>query len=232
MTSWDVYTSAGSMASDESRSSCSSAHCISIDAATRRVVTYSTRSRGNRFGQLGRGRECSPRGFVGLERRIISVAAGGSNESGHTAAVTAEGDVYTWGCDRWQQLGIGAWVGGKMAHAVPQRARVQNIRQVACGDDHTVALSRDGMTVYAWGRGEHGQLGRKVPVFVGDPERSDVLSSARALAGVVAVANCSATVDQSGTVMLTAGKCSGLRKRLEAAAAALLVERAELRTLG
>jgi alpha-tubulin suppressor-like RCC1 family protein len=88
------------------------------------------------------------------------------------------------------------------------------------------------MTVYAWGRGEHGQLGRKVPVFVGDTARSDVLSSARALVGVVAVANCSATVDKSGTIVLTAGKCSGLRKRLEAAAAALLLERAELRTLG
>ena len=209
--------------------SCSNSHCLAIDAATRRVISWGTRSRGNRFGQLGRGRNCQLTAAL-VERladdEVVHVAAGGGAEAGHSAAVTVTGDVFTWGCDRWQQLGVGEWMSGKMYHATPQKARVSGIAKIACGDDHTIALSRDGATVFTWGRGEHGQLGRGATVFVGVPERSELLSSSRTggaskIAHVVAVANCSATVGADGQILKTAGKCGAVQERLGRLAAAL-----------
>ena len=34
------------------------------------------------------------------------VSAGGRRDSGHSATVDEAGGVWTWGCDRWQQLGL------------------------------------------------------------------------------------------------------------------------------
>lgn len=36
---------------------------------------------------------------------------------------------------------------------------LENIAQIACGGDHALALDKDG-SVFAWGTGEHAQLGR------------------------------------------------------------------------
>ena len=114
------------------------------------------------------------------------IVFGGDKDAGHSAALTELGNVYVWGCDRWQQLGLGSadaggvgytWEGGRLWQDTPQRAWVKNIKHIACGSDHTVALSKDGSTVYTWGRGEHGQLGRKHKLFVGAPAPSPILSA-------------------------------------------------------
>jgi len=52
-----------------------------------------------------------------------------------------------------------------------------DIAKVAAGDDHSAALSKDGRTVYTWGREEHGQLGRRQKLFVGAPGKSERLST-------------------------------------------------------
>ena len=212
--------------------SCSATHCLDIEPDTRRVLSWakdqSRKKAGNRFGQLGRGRACTLCAApVALPAPVVDVSAGGGNDAGHSAAVTAAGDVYTWGCDRWQQLGLGSpeagaagytWQKGAIWQWEPQRAFVPvPVKQVACGDDHTVALAHDGRSIITWGRGEHGQLGRGRALFVGAPARSDALShhdGDPSIAWVAALRNCSATVDERGNIIRTAGKCANVRQRL------------------
>lgn len=78
----------------------------------------------------------------------------------HSAAIGG-GDLYTWGCDDSGQLGDG----GEPAD-VPVPAKVTAVpdvewADVACGGDHTIALT-DNHVVYTWGYNGYGQLGRTV----------------------------------------------------------------------
>jgi alpha-tubulin suppressor-like RCC1 family protein len=225
---------------------CSATHCVQVSSATKELLTWAIGSKyktGNRFGQLGRG-------FVGgaieevAKRKSIDsaltkapilwaqAAAGGNKDSGHTAAVTSDGQVYTFGCDRWQQLGLGAaaagsvgyaWQDGKIWQTLPSlvTALTERIHMVACGDDHTVALAHDGRSVYTWGRGEHGQLGHRRKMFVNAPARSALLSAdsnGQPLDGVLARGNCTAAYRQ-GKVVQVVGKCAKVMADLERAAA-------------
>ncbi len=78
----------------------------------------------------------------------------------HSAAIV-NGHLYTWGNDTSGQLGIGG-IGAEVW--VP--AEVTGITDavfvdVACGSDHTIALTDDG-EVYTWGDNDYSQLGRAV----------------------------------------------------------------------
>ena len=96
-----------------------------------------------------------------------------------------------------------------------------DIAKVAAGDDHSAALSKDGRTVYTWGRGEHGQLGRRQKLFVGAPGKSERLSTKNseevAIHDVFAYGNCTATLDVNGEVIDAVGKCARIRQELIAA---------------
>ena len=224
--------------------SCSATHCLAVEAATGRVLSWATRRSGNRFGQLGRGKDAALSAAAvdlgsadGGAAPVVGLSAGGCRDAGHSAVVTAAGDVLMFGCDRWQQLGLGSpdagaagytWEKGRIWQTAPQRARLGagdgTIRQVACGADHTVALARDGATVYTWGRGEHGQLGREGRMFVGAPARSSALSGGGGagpmIAAVLAVGNCTATCRADGTIIRSVGKCRAVHEQLLQAAAA------------
>ena len=209
----------------ENNTSCSQTHCLYIEKATKRVFSYMKQKNGNRFGQLGR-KETSLQHHSapveGIPEKVKQVSAGGDKDAGHSAALTELGNVYVWGCDRWQQLGLGSadaggvgytWEGGRLWQNTPQRAWVKNIKHIACGSDHTVALSKDGSTVYTWGRGEHGQLGRKHKLFVGAPAPSPILSAqsgSQNVEFVLAVGNCSASCAKDGSIIAKAGKCKGI----------------------
>lgn len=119
---------------------------------------------------------------------VISVAAGAF----HSAAVTADGELYTWGANDEGQCGIrmagtchtiSETACAETNFLLPRPTRVETLENfkvgtVACGDAHTVVLLDDG-NVLTVGRGEYGQLG------VGTPpaERSD-----RNLAGITSSA--------------------------------------------
>lgn len=119
-----------------------------------------------------------PSGMTVIEslrgKDVISVAAGAF----HSAAVTADGELFTWGANDEGQCGV------RMGSACPaisettdmnftassdtslsltRPTRVETLENfkvgtVACGDAHTVVLLDDG-NVLAVGRGEYGQLG-------------------------------------------------------------------------
>ena len=103
--------------------------------------------------------------------RSTSVAACGFF---HTAAVTEDGSLYTWGLGAQGQLGHGDWdnrllpllcrdAAGDASHT-PTTSVLRDVAVVAAGRGHTVATTQDG-AVWCWGSGASGQLG------TGDRER-------------------------------------------------------------
>ena len=92
----------------------------------------------------------------------------------HTAAVTEDGSLYTWGLGAQGQLGHGDWdnrllpllcrdAAGDASHT-PTTSVLRDVAVVAAGRGHTVATTQDG-AVWCWGSGASGQLG------TGDRER-------------------------------------------------------------
>eukprot|EP00698_Gefionella_okellyi_P001339 TRINITY_DN11287_c0_g1_i1.p1 TRINITY_DN11287_c0_g1~~TRINITY_DN11287_c0_g1_i1.p1 ORF type:complete len:803 (+),score=100.74 TRINITY_DN11287_c0_g1_i1:39-2411(+) len=114
--------------------------------------------------QLGLGSKTSqmrvPTLLRGLENMCIAkLASGGA----HNVAVTASGDVFTWGsCDEGQ-LGHGDVTDQptpRLLKPMLLLKALQGIRvaSVACGHAHTVVIASNG-AVYSWGGSEHGQCG-------------------------------------------------------------------------
>ena len=134
------------------------------------------------YGRLGHGdtsRQHTPKRVEALASTSVrALACGGS----HTAALTSDGAVYTWGDSHCGQLGHGDMSRQHTPKRVEALASV-SIRALACGGNHTVALTSDG-AVYSWGDSEHGQLGHGGEDDEYTPKRVEALASVsvRALA--------------------------------------------------
>jgi len=83
---------------------------------------------------------------------IVQVACGHT----HSAAVTFNGNLLTWGSNQQCQLGIGNEP--KQVPIPVQVPNLSNVQEVSCGSEHTAALTTQGL-VYTWGEGEGGLLG-------------------------------------------------------------------------
>lgn len=111
-------------------------------------------------GKLGHGNCLSlnkPRLIEALKsKRIRDVACG----SGHSAAIASNGELYTWGLGEYGRLGHGDTV-TQLRPKLVQTLIGQRVVQVACGsrDAQTMALTSDG-SVFSWGDGDFGKLGR------------------------------------------------------------------------
>jgi alpha-tubulin suppressor-like RCC1 family protein len=96
---------------------------------------------------------------------VVAIAAGG--DSGY--ALRRDGSVWAWGDDEFGELGNGV---RRLDEGVPVRVKgLRNVAAIAAGSCSAYALLSNG-TVWAWGRGDYGQLGngraadRSVPVRV------------------------------------------------------------------
>ncbi|CAM8975826.1 unnamed protein product [Rhodiola kirilowii] len=123
----------------------------------------------NEYGQLGRG--VTSEGLQGA--RVISAYAKFLDEAPehvkitsvscgeyHTAAISDNGEVYTWGLGSMGQLGHCALQYGDK-ELLPRRVVSLDgifVKEVACGGVHTCAVTEKG-ALYAWGGGQAGQLG-------------------------------------------------------------------------
>ncbi|MCD9645111.1 hypothetical protein HAX54_033787 [Datura stramonium] len=95
-----------------------------------------------------------------LFNKIIALAAG----EAHTLALTANGDVYSWGRGTFGRLGTGS----EADHLFPVRINFSpadsdgdkrvKIVGIAAGAYHSLAVSDDG-SVWGWGYNVYGQLG-------------------------------------------------------------------------
>jgi len=105
------------------------------------------------------------------------------------------------------------------------------IRDVALGGDHTLILSSNQRDVYGFGKGGDGQLGLVGKPYVSAPIKSKILSEdphrGELLSAVGAVKNCSITLDTTGSIRRTAGKCRRMDKVLLHQALQDCIERAK-----
>lgn len=113
--------------------------------------------------RLGQGRLVTPTApptlvhlFRSLGVRVCGLGAGKQ----HSVALTQAG-VYTWGCNKYGQLGHGLSPGHMAMCATPRHVsglQDVTVTKVSAGQYHTACLDTSGR-LYTWGWGVHGQLG-------------------------------------------------------------------------
>jgi alpha-tubulin suppressor-like RCC1 family protein len=92
----------------------------------------------------------------------VTTFAGGTNWKQvscgifHTSAIKTDGTLWIWGLGSSGQLGNATIT--DTSTPVTTFAGGNNWKQVECGNNHTLAIKTDG-TLWAWGRGNEGQLG-------------------------------------------------------------------------
>ncbi|KAK3100706.1 hypothetical protein FSP39_024049, partial [Pinctada imbricata] len=110
-----------------------------------------------KLGHFSRWNCDKPRLIEALKsKRVRDIACGSS----HSAAITSNGDLYTWGLGEYGRLGHG----DNTTQLKPKQVKAlsnQRVIQIACGsrDAQTLALTDEGL-VYSWGDGDFGKLGR------------------------------------------------------------------------
>lgn len=114
-------------------------------------------------GVCGHARKVRFPSIAAAEESVVSAAFGAR----HTCVLGSQGTVWTMGSSSEGQCGHG--VTNDCMAAVPVRSlKGKTITAVAAGQAHTIALGVDG-TVYGFGKGSEGALGRHEPAA--DPGR-------------------------------------------------------------
>ncbi|XP_074029211.1 E3 ubiquitin-protein ligase HERC2 [Leptinotarsa decemlineata] len=91
-----------------------------------------------------------------IEKDIVDIECGAS----YSAAISANGSLYTWGKGYYGRLGHGTCE-DCLTPTLVAGLSGQHIVKVACGsgDAHTLCVTNQGR-VYSWGDGDYGKLGR------------------------------------------------------------------------
>lgn len=142
---------------------CGDEHSVFITAGGR---VYSFGS--NEYGQLGHGHKNAvvrPKCVKALkDQRAVLLACGRA----HTLVATDDHKVYGFGVNTEHQLGLNS---PEFQHTEPALITALNgleIKQLAAGAEHSVALTDKG-TAYVWGGGKEGQLGLGTKTTVPSP---------------------------------------------------------------
>ena len=117
------------------------------------VLTWG-RGDDGRLGHGDNGWKYIPRITQSLAGQVVVQVTCGSY---HTAAVTQNGSLYTWGGGMYGKLGHGNEVG----HSTPKRVEALAgipVSQIACGSRHTAIITSTG-ALYTWGDKENGVAG-------------------------------------------------------------------------
>jgi len=78
-------------------------------------------------------------------------------------ALSAQGEVFSWGGGQLGQLGHGDCI--RQSSPI-QVANLSDIVQISCGKRHSAALAASGL-LFTWGSNEYGQLGRNSNALLG-----------------------------------------------------------------
>lgn len=131
---------------------CGSGHTVVL-TTDGEVYTWG-RGDDGRLGHGDNGWKYVPRITQSLAGQVVVQVTCGSY---HTAAVTGNGDLYTWGGGMYGKLGHGNEAG----HSTPKRVEALVgliVSQIACGSRHTAIITSTG-AIYTWGDKENGVAG-------------------------------------------------------------------------
>lgn len=114
----------------------------------------------NKFGQLGDGtfEDKSTPTQIMKGYKFKSVSLGGSDTSiygSFSAAITEDGDLYVWGCNKCGQLGDGTTHDRGMPIQIMEGYQ---FKSVDLGADHSAAITTSG-DLYLWGNNGAGRIG-------------------------------------------------------------------------
>ncbi|EDV21026.1 uncharacterized protein TRIADDRAFT_60369 [Trichoplax adhaerens] len=109
------------------------------------------------YGKLGHGNHVtqkSPKLILGpMQGKVVRQIAVGYR---HSAAITSEGLLYTWGDGDYGRLGHG----DNHSRSIPTLVKdITGVGSVSCGSSFTVVISQDATTVWSFGAGDNGKLG-------------------------------------------------------------------------
>jgi len=120
------------------------------------------------YGQLGHNQGAQslrvPRLLKSLGTIKVSMVSAGMY---HSAALTASGQLYTWGSNSKGQLGLGKSINSAFTPTLVDTLPGVPLASVVCGGNHTLVCTVSG-AVFAFGSNNHGQLG------LGDNEDRDL----------------------------------------------------------
>lgn len=141
-----------------------------VDIAAGQYFTVALKKNGevvawgyNYYGQLGdcNGNAETPIYVKDLNGNKLTGIIDISAVRDHSAALKADGTVWTWGRNDYGQLGDNTTTASSYAiqvHGVGNTDYLTGIKQISCGGAYVAALSETG-EVYSWGIGTSGQLG-------------------------------------------------------------------------
>lgn len=139
--------------------------------------------------ELGRGdnhSRCKPSPIPEIESmRVVQVACGGY----HSAVLTDDGRVLTWGRGGDGQLGHGSWSNGRIPKVVEALAHLRVV-YITCGSFSTAAITETGV-LYCWGKNKDCQLGfsgkmdaENIPIQITFNQEDHDLDSCTSVVGV------------------------------------------------
>jgi alpha-tubulin suppressor-like RCC1 family protein len=130
------------------------AHTTTTQAKTQSVNTNASSSSkpvkpstANNTKSSSRANPSAPVLRIGTNKQTIAIC------SGHSAALTANGELWAWGNNIWGQLGVSYAVSSRKG-----KVNLSDVISVATGFYHTIALKSDG-ELTAWGSNSRGQIG-------------------------------------------------------------------------
>ncbi len=122
----------------------------------------------------------------------------------HSLALTSSGDIYSWGANKYGQIGIGS---DRDCQPKPKKMKYstnEKFKAISYGCYHSMALTEDGR-VFACGYNEYGQLGDRT--F----EKSNQLKHIEMYEILIKKISCGATVS---LLLSTDGDIQSSRKHL------------------
>lgn len=143
--------------------SCGAEHCLAITSGGQ-VLTWGNGQAGC-LGHGDRESRLTPTTVDGLRSVYATVAECGAY---HSAVVTLDGGLWTWGRGDAGQLGLASarlerdnagYFSSSPAPVTYFTKQGLKVKAVACGEAHTLVLDRSGI-VYACGWNEDGQIGQ------------------------------------------------------------------------
>ena len=167
-------------------------HCLAI-TNTGQVYSWGEGS----YGRLGHGDTSTiknPKWVEALKDVVVVQVSCGSR---HSAAVTADGVLYTWGSGTDGKLGHG---NTESVYTPKVLSEVSDAIHVTCASSHTLAIAENGSKVYSWGGGSYGKLGHGNTSSQNSPKVIEALKTHQCVK-VVAGSNYSAVLTSTGQVL-------------------------------